>query len=1480
MRDQVSCWIIGETTLSIQCAETLLDGGHTVRGIATENATVARWARENDIPVIARFADLPAALTARPYDYLFSIVNARVLRADVLGTALRGAVNYHDGPLPRYAGMHSTSWAILNQETTHGITWHVITDMIDAGAILKQRAVDVDPDDTALSLNAKCYEAAAAAFAELVDDIGAGAVQPREQDLGARTYYARLDRPPVAGIIAWNQPARAISALVRALDFGPSYPNPLARAKIACGKRLLICGRLAISGVPSTHPPSTIVDVDERGITVATADYDVVISGLCSLDGEDVNARVAVERNRLHRGMSLGMISGETAERITTINTRLARNEAYWVRALARTRLLELPFLQPHSMAPENSNPKSLSFAVPTAFRALSAGSVAPDAQVIAVLSAFAIYLSRVTGETSVHLGLKPAELRELTRKLERLFARQVPLQLDVDTARNFAQQMEVVTAQVTRVREQGTFVWDVLTRYPELRGRGVRLGSSLPVVFRVAPPPDEPPPSDQLDLALDVTGDGREVTIWSRDGTFEDDGARRIAEQLQVLMEGIGADASAPVGEIPILAVREREQLLNEWNATATDYPRNATVHQLFEAQAARTPDAPALTFGEMHMTFAEMDRDAEEWAGRLRARGVGRDVLVGLRTTRSPDMVVGMLAILKAGGAYLPLDVSYPAERTRFMLEDAGVTVVLTQTALRADLPDGVATVLCIDAATDGESGLPAAAPGADAESLAYVIYTSGSTGTPKGVLVRHRGVVNYLSWCIGTYEAGEGAGSPVHSSAAFDLTVTSLFAPLIAGRPVHLLDEALGVEALATALRERDDHTLVKITPSHLDLLRHQLPAHEAAGRTRAFVIGGESLAGGSLTFWQQHAPATRLINEYGPTETVVGCCVFEVPPEAEFTAAVPIGRPIANTRLYVLDSRGQLLPVGAPGELYIGGDGVARGYLNRPELTAERFVADPFSPDASSRLYRTGDRVRYRPDGNLEFLGRLDGQVKVRGYRIELGEIEATLASHAGVDEASATVWQTAAGDQRLVAYYTAEHGRELGHEELRGWLARTLPDYMIPSAFELLVQLPLTPNGKIDRAALPAPSGRAGRTRELVAPRSDMERELVRIWEEVLRVPVGITDDFFELGGHSLLAVRMIQRVREDIGRSPPLAVLLTRPTVEHVAAALISAAPPDDPQILQLAAGNGGPPFFYLHGDFNGSGFYVHTLARQLEPGQAMYAIRPHRPGGPESIEGMATDFVSLVRSVQPAGPYLMGGLCNGGAVVYEMARQLREQGESVALLAIVNTAHRNARLAPLRRLVAVGARVLRLDEAREREAYLLARRSLLTNLETLPPLPRDSSPLARARAGSILLARYAFKAARRLARRVGLMAPAHEPDQVRAGPETMDGATAVPGALDIREMSRRHIYIDRAMRSYAARPCAAHASVIWWEQSGAFDADPELHGGDLTRGWGDVAASADVHVIQGPHRAVPGRNIEALGRELSRLIQAARKAI
>ena len=640
-----------------------------------------------------------------------------------------------------------------------------------------------------------------------------------------------------------------------------------------------------------------------------------------------------------------------------------------------------------------------------------------------------------------------------------------------------------------------------------------------------------------KFDLTLFITDtpQGFDAVFEYNTDLFEQDTIRRWAQYFGKIVQQAADDITTAVGRLSLLDEKARQQALSMGRAWESHNGPDTVFPRLFQATALGNAEAVALIENDETMSYGRLEAEANRMARALIRKGLRTETPVAIALPRGMDQILSLLAVLKAGGAWVPIDLAYPAERIRYMLEDAKVSFILCREQDKEKLPQTDIPQLTIAGLRAGALTEEDTPPAVNIlpENLAYMIYTSGSTGKPKGTLLTHGGLMHYIDWCLRAYPLKAGGGVAVHATIAFDATITSVFAPLAAGVPLTLVPESPDMDAFINLLTAAPaPFALIKITPAHLGVLSQRIRPEQAAALCRSFIIGGENLTADRLHFWRKNAPETQLFNEYGPTETVVGCVVFDAS-HWQGNGSVPIGRPINGTPVYVLDEELNPVPPGVAGELYIGGPALARGYRNRADITAERFVPDPFSSRPGARMYRSGDKVRFLKDGQLIFLGRLDHQVKVRGYRIEPGEIEEALSSHPRI---KACVVVTRGEPARLAAYYTlAGEGPEPAIAEIRSFLGGKLPDYMIPSAFTVLEALPLTPNGKIDLSALPDPGRERGAlSSEYVAPSSENEIILAEIVSNLLKKEkVGIHDNFFELGGDSIMSIQVISRAREQ-----------------------------------------------------------------------------------------------------------------------------------------------------------------------------------------------------------------------------------------------------------------------------------------------------------------------------------------------------------
>ena len=795
-----------------------------------------------------------------------------------------------------------------------------------------------------------------------------------------------------------------------------------------------------------------------------------------------------------------------------------------------------------------------------------------------------------------------------------------------------------------------------------------------------------------KFDLTLAVTEqtNSLHVSLGYNTDLFDGTTIARMLGHFQTLLEGIVSNPDGRLSELPLLTQAERQQLLVEWNDTKKDYVTDKCIHELFEAQVEQSPDAVAVIFEDEEVTYRELNARANRLAHYLGDLGVGPDTLVGICMERSLDMVVGLTAILKAGGAYVPLDPAYPQDRLAFMLEDSEVPILLTQKRLVSVLPPYSGQVVCLDNvietdAVEAARILSNPVKGITPDNLAYVIYTSGSTGKPKGVLINHSNVTRLLHATHSWFHFDHNDVWTLFHSYAFDFSVWEMWGALLYGGRLVVVPywASRSPEMFYTLLSEKNV-TVLNQTPSAF----RQLIQAEASSiepdelALRLVIFGGEALDFRVLRPWlDRHGDRRpRLVNMYGITETTVHVTYRPIT-AADLSGSRDslIGVKIPDLEVYVLDQNQNPVPIGVPGELCVGGAGVGRGYLKRPELTAERFIPNPFRPGQGERLYRSGDLVRYLPNRDIEYVGRIDSQVKIRGFRIELGEIEAILSQHAAVREVVVVLREDETTEKRLVAYMVSTEQAPTV-SELNGFLRQRLPEYMVPASFVFLHALPLTPNGKVDRNVLPAPDyTRLEQQEALVAPRDGLELQLRQIWEKVLGVrPIGIRDNFFDLGGHSLLAVRLFAQIEKVMGKNLPVAALFHAPTIEQLAG-LMSRQDwsAQWKSLVAIQPGGSKAPFFCVHAHDGGVLFW-RDLARHLGSDQPVYALQPQGLDGrqpPHSrIEEMAAHYIKEIRTLQPEGPYFIGGHCIGGLIAFEMAQQLHRQGERVGLLALFDS--------------------------------------------------------------------------------------------------------------------------------------------------------------------------------------------------------------
>lgn len=965
----------------------------------------------------------------------------------------------------------------------------------------------------------------------------------------------------------------------------------------------------------------------------------------------------------------------------------------YWLPQLVGAPVLEMPLDRPR---PAQVSPAGATVSIMLS-AALAANLSAFNRELavtpfMSLLAVFQILMSRYSGQTDFLVAVPIANRQRVeVEELIGFFVNTLVMRVDLAGDPGFVEVVRRGRRVAMDAFEHQDFPFEELVKKLN-PARDLSRHPLCQVLFALQNAPYHPLELAGLEVMTEpmsgaATPFDLELHFWQRGeewngrfiyntGLFDAATIERMAGHYVTLLESLLGEPHRSIRDVPMLAVAERLQLLVEWNATAIEFPREKCLHQLFEEQAERTPEVVAVEMGCSRLTYRELNEQADQLSCELRERGIRPDVQVGVCLERSLGLVVCLLGVLKAGAAYLPLDPGIPVARIALMLGEATVAILITQRSLVGQCGDFAGQWLWWDDWTPS-GGAVRVASSVSPRNAAYVMFTSGSTGRPKGVVLEHRSVVNLLHSLRAKPGLEAGDVMLAVTTVSFDISVLEIFLPLTVGARVVMVSDRQRADGAALVdLLADSGATVMQGTPATWQLLL--MAGWKGDGRLKA-LVGGEAL---SVEL------AARLLercgevwNLYGPTETTV----YSLGTRIEHSSRITIGTPLPNTRVYVVDAAGQLVPAGVPGELWLGGEGVARGYLNHPEMTAEKFRPDPFQAESTARVYRTGDRCRWRPDGSIDFLGRMDRQVKIRGYRIELEEVETTLRSEPEIAEAVVMMRESGAGDKYLVAFLVATPMGRIEARLLRERLGASLPHYMIPSAFIWLECLPLTPAGKLDRLALPqsAEGGAEGRPDENRPddqnPINLLELKLTVIWKRLFeRDDIGRRDDFFALGGHSLLAARLVVEMAKEFGSKVAVSTLFQSPTIELLARRFANENwLPPSASLVPLKAQGTRPPLFFVHG-WGGSVFGFLELARQLPADQPCYGMQAVGLDGRVerhlTVEAMAEHYVREIISFQPAGAVSLAGYSMGGMIAFEVARQLRGRGRRVAMLALLDT--------------------------------------------------------------------------------------------------------------------------------------------------------------------------------------------------------------
>lgn len=1143
-----TCFLIGDGTLLIECTTILSEKGFRIKGVISHDSQVRSHCDKAALRSIDLSPDLATVLAEEPFDFLFSIVNSYILPVEILRLPLQGTINYHDGPLPAYAGVHATFWALVNDEKTHGITWHLVDEGIDTGAILKQSTFPIDPEETSISLNIKCYSVAVEAFRALTDELLTNTLVILPQSVVNRSYYGQKKRPDL--LVNWSKSALNTARLHRALDFG-FYPSPFGYLKIWVANRFVLVKQITLTATPSRQPPGTVEAILTDKWLVATADFLLAISGFHTLDGEPVSIVSFCEQTGLTEGQVLMQPGSSLAEAVTQADAQCFPHQAYWVDKLVQFQPTILPWAAAlETVTGKASNMERINVQLNLPLEAAWKTNKEPDDQMNLVLTALLITLARLANQPAVRVGYQTVQSAQMATDTAGLMIECLPFRVDFNWESGFAETTERVRQEQVMMEEHRTFVRESFVSQPVLRpvAPEFRQNGFPLIIDRSSQEANRVAAGKELRILLTDEGEGQVVfnpAIWSSHWVAD------VVSRWMLLLENAVAQPLLPLKAIPLLTPEEQHRILVDWNATATPYPREHTVHQLVEAQVHQRPLAEALRCGDFTLTYEQLNQQANQLAWCLTEQGVVAETLVGICLERSPEMIISVLAILKAGGAYVPLDPAYPAIRLSELVGQTGVDFIITQQKWLDRLPS-VRTYIVLD--EDGPHIAQQPVQNLDitmqAEQLAYVLFTSGSTGRPKGAAIPHRSVVRTVR--NDTFmRLDERVRMLIISPLSFDASTVEIWGALVNGGCIVILAESPpSLETIKQTIQTYKVNTAFFTTSLFNVLVDSDIS--ELITLTQ-MSFGGEVASSEHARRARRQLPNCQLNNGYGPTESTTFSTFYLVSANEWGAGTVPIGRPLNNTQIYIVDSFLNPMPVGVPGELLIGGDGLAREYLGQPELTNQKFISDPFSGQPGSRLYRTGDQALYLADGTILFLGRQDDQVKIRGFRIEPGEIEQALCQHSTVGAALVLAVGETSTTKRLVAYVVPKPGETIEPRTLRIFLRASLPDYLIPNAVVPLDAMPLATMGKVDKSRLPLafPNSQPNQSDGLTSTEVAMKP----LWAAVLnQSEFSAGDNFFELGGSSLMAIQLITHIFRQFGLHLSMNDVFKHPTLCQLSA--------------------------------------------------------------------------------------------------------------------------------------------------------------------------------------------------------------------------------------------------------------------------------------------------------------------------------------
>ena len=1255
-RDKITCIVVGEGNLPQKCMEILKEHGITIKALVSGDDWLLH---ENALESFTKYNDLSDLSVFEPVDYIFSINNSLILRKSFTSLARVMAINYHDAPLPRYAGMYASNWAIMNGETEHGISWHEVVDEIDAGDIVAQQLLPVLPNDTALSLNTRCFEAALKSFGELITSIADNKLTPVAQNLVNRTYYPLAARPEYFGLITSDMTSKQIDTLIRATNFSSHYANEFTLPLLYIQNEYFVVAKASVV-------------FDQVGKSGQVVDFNGKRGFYC-MDGLilptvvfDQNGNKTKTESILEPGSQMPGPDKTIAQSALARFGSMARFEPFWRKELAKTEFLSWPVVNGESGQLEAKT--ILHEDTIAQLKAIFPEQKTEDL----LLAALTLFFLRLSDQSFGTLGFISASLPEKIKDTEGFFNTWVPLNASIDGSNTVVSEIAKVLATIKKAEKAETFTRSTRIRYPELRTNSTDqpeiIISKASVEYNLR---------HNQSITIKLTSNEINYNIPAE---TKYSGIQSIAESFEMFIHDLVESPEKPINQVRLVSVEKALEITKTINQAICTPVVLEDVIDRFIAVSRDFPDNTAIFDSGRAYSYHTFSNDIDNLSATMMGLGIQAGQIVAVVIGRNYNYFVSIMAILRCGASFLPIDPTMPTERKQFFCTDAKVSLILIDNET-SDLAKKIPALNVSEIKEKSVAEIPSHTT-YHTDNVAYIIYTSGSTGVPKGVKISRKALANFISGALGLYKITKDDHVLQFSSLAFDASIEEIFCSFCSGATIYL---RTGEMLMADELLNYSHQNQISVWDLPTAFWRQVIQSDSYLNQPlpkslRLVIIGGEAVSTTDVALWNKRETNHQLFNTYGPTETTVVALAFEIKTGYQPETAVPIGQPLPGYRIYITDSNRQMVPQGIAGELLVAGDSLALGYLNREPEQNKAFIWFETPDIGLQRCYRTGDLVTAGQNGEIYYQGRVDAQVKIRGFRVEPGEIEQQICSVEGIETCVVAVSENASGEKSLFAFYT-EKGQPIEAQTIKEELKKKLPAYMVPEMIVPVDEIPLTSNGKVDKKSLISMAKEKIRqsTNESIKPTNETEEFVLNLWKQVLSIEsMGIDDDFFDLGGHSLKAVQLMSEIKKQKGINIPLASLIQNSTVRTFAPLLTSEDKSSYWQCLVPIRPKGSKtPLFLIHG----AGLNVllyQSLSHHLHEDRPIYAFQAKGLDGnsefSNSIEEMADDYIEEIKKIQPNGPYMLLGFSLGGFIAFDMAKKLANNGNEVSFAGVIDS--------------------------------------------------------------------------------------------------------------------------------------------------------------------------------------------------------------